>query len=161
MEKSPPHGARRSFPCQGLYAFQGEFKWFNSDGERDLKRHGRFRDKLADIIVEHIDAAISFMSLISVGAKGVRQSYEDAALRGLYNFTKGRTGKRDSLCIVLARHPELSPWSILNKFEMIDWEQKLAGCAILSPHDVLPLQAADFALHSLNKRWGGLELSHS
>jgi hypothetical protein len=64
---------------------------------------------------------------------------------------------RISLYIVLARHPEFSPWSILKKFEQIDWEQKLAGSGIFQPDDVLPLQAADFVLHSFNRAWGGAQ----
>jgi hypothetical protein len=146
-----------TFHAKDFYAFQREFKWFTKDGERDWDRHGKFRDRLADIIIGNADELISFTSQVSVTSRGVKQAYEDAALRALYDFTKGHTGRSDSLYIVLARHPELSPWSILKKFEMIDWEKKLAGCGIFYPDDVLPLQAADFVLHSLNKRWGGAE----
>lgn len=146
------------FHAKDFYSFKGEFKWFTKDGERDWERHGSFRDELSDIIIEFVDELIAFTSQISVGKKGIRQSYEDAALRAVHEFTKGHTGQRgDSLYVVLARHPELSPWSILKKFEIIDWEKRLAGCGIFYPDDVVPLQAADFVLHSLNKRWGGAE----
>jgi hypothetical protein len=34
---------------------------------------------------------------------------------------------------------------------------KISGCGIFQPTDVLPLQAADFVLHSLNRAWGGVQ----
>jgi hypothetical protein len=146
-----------SFHAKDFYAFQGEFKWYDKNNQRDLKRHGRFRDRLADIILDHVDELIVFTSMVPVRDRGIRKAYTDAALRALYDATKFRTRGKDSIYIVLARHPELSPWSILKWFEQIDWERKLAGCAIFQPDDVTPLQAADFVLHSLNKAWGGLE----
>jgi hypothetical protein len=146
-----------TFHATDFYAFQGEFKWFDKDGNRDMKRHARFRDRLADIILEHTDELIVFNSMTPIKDKGTRKAYQDAALRAFYDATKFRMCGKDSLYIVLARHPELSPWSILRRFEQINWEQKLAGCGIFQPDDVLPLQAADYVLHSLNKVWGGIE----
>jgi hypothetical protein len=146
-----------AFHAKDFYAFQGEFKWFDKDNKPDWKRHGKFRDKMADIILDHVEELIVFTSMVPIKDKGTRKAYEDAALRAFYDATKFRTRGKDSLYIVLARHPELSVWSILKKFEQINWEQKLAGCGIFLPDDVLPLQAADFVLHSLNKAWGGAE----
>jgi hypothetical protein len=146
-----------AFHAKDFYAFQGEFKWFEQGSERDWKRHAKFRDKLADIILEHADELIVFTSMAPIKDKGARRAYEDAMLRAFYDATKFRTRGKDSLYIVLASHPELSPWSILKKFEQINWEEKLAGCGIFQPDEVLPLQAADFVLHSLNKAWGGVE----
>jgi hypothetical protein len=146
-----------AFHAKYFYSFQREFKWFDQNGNRDLKRHSRFRDKLADIILEHVEELIVFTSMAPIRDRGTRKAYEDAMLRAFYDATKFRTRGKDSLYIVLARHPELSPWSILKRFEQINWEDKLAGCGIFQPEDVLPLQAADFVLHSLNKAWGGIE----
>jgi hypothetical protein len=95
--------------------------------------------------------------MVPIRDRGTRRAYTDAALRALYDATKFRMRDKDSIYIVLARHPELSPWSILKWFEKIDWENKLAGCSIFGPDDVLPLQAADFVLSSLNRAWGGVE----
>lgn len=146
-----------AFHAKDFYSFQREFKWFDAEGNRDRKRHGKLRDKLADIILEHVEELIVFTSMVPIRDRGTRKAYEDAMLRAFYDATKFRTRGKDELYIVLARHPELSPWSILKRFEQINWEDKLAGCGIFQPDDVLPLQAADFVLHSLNKRWGGLE----
>jgi hypothetical protein len=146
-----------AFHGRTFYTFNDEFRWFKRNGQKDLRRHNRFRDKLADLIVEYADELIAFTSQVSIGRKGVRQSYEDAALRSLYEFTKGQSDEKDSIYIVLARHPEYSQWSILKKFEVIDWEKKLAGCGIFNPRDVLPLQAADFVLHAANTYWSGEE----
>jgi hypothetical protein len=77
-------------------------------------------------------------------------------MRALWDFTKV-ADKNDSLYVILARHPELSPWSIFRKFCAMDWQGRVAGCGIFYPDDVPQLQAADYVLHSLNKRWGGLE----
>jgi hypothetical protein len=145
------------FHATDFYAFQGEFKWFDKKGDRDLERHSQFRDELADIILDHADELIVFTSMVPIRERGTRRAYTDAALRALYDATKFRVRGKHSLYIVLARHPELSPWSILKWFEQIDWEQKLAGCGIFQPDDVPPLQAADYVLHSLNKAWGGIE----
>ena len=98
-----------------------------------------------------------FTSMVPIRDRGTRRAYTDAALRALYDATKFRMRGKDSLYIVLARHPELSPWSILKWFEQIDWEDKLAGCGIFRPDDVLPLQAADFVLSALNRAWGGVQ----
>jgi hypothetical protein len=146
-----------TFRATDFYAFEGEFKWFDKDGNRDMKRHARFRDILADIILEYADELIVFTSMASIKDHGTRKAYQDAILRAFYDATKFRMRGKDSLYIVLARHPEFSPWSILRRFEQIDWEKKLAGCGIFQPDDVLPLQAADYVLHSLNKAWGGME----
>lgn len=146
-----------AFHSKHFYAFRGEFKWFGRDNQPDRKRHGEFRDELTDIILDHADELIAFTSMVPIRDRGTRRAYADAALRALYDATKFRMRGKDSLYIVLARHPELSPWSILKWFEKIDWEDKLAGCGIFRPDDVLPLQAADFVLSSLNRAWGGVE----
>ncbi len=145
-----------SFHATDFYAFQGQFKWIK-DGERDWQRHGEFRDKLADIILDHADELLTFTSMAPIKDKGVRKAYEDAVFRVFWDCSKFKIRDKETLYIVLARHPELSPWSILRKFEQIDWEKKLAGCAIFNPDDVPPLQAADFVLNSLNKAWKGDE----
>ena len=145
-----------TFHAKDFYLFQHKFKWFTPDGERDWKRHGEMRDRLTDIILEHVDEIIAFNSQIPVVSGKVRPSYEDAAMRAIYDFTKPAIG-RDSLYLVFARHPEMSPWSILRNFENIDFEKRLAGCGIFYPGDVPPLQASDFVLSTINKRWGGLE----
>lgn len=146
-----------TFHAKDFYQFKNEFSWFDKNGEPDWKKHGRLRDKLVDIILDNADELIVFTSMASIKDRGTRKAYEDAALRAFYDATKFRTRDKDSLYIVLARHPELSPWSILKKFEQIDWEQKLAGCGVFQPDDVLPLQAADLVLNCLNRAWGGVD----
>jgi hypothetical protein len=143
-----------TFHATDFYAFRREFSWFK-DGERDLPRHAAFRDRLADIIIEHVDGAITFGSMLSVTEKGIRRAYEDAVMRAIYDFTKV-CRPEDDLNIILARHPELTPWAILNTFERINWENRVSGCGIFYPHQMLPLQAADFVLHSINKKWEGI-----
>jgi hypothetical protein len=149
-----------AFHAKDFYSFQGEFKWFDRNNNRDLRRHDKFRDSLADLILNHVDELIVFTSMAPIKERGTRKAYQDAALRAFYDATKFRTTDADSIYIVLARHPELSPWSILKKFEQINWEQKLAGCGIFQPNDVLPLQAADFVLHAVNRAWGAYKLPH-
>ncbi|MGA3303825.1 MAG: hypothetical protein ABSC72_11130 [Methylovirgula sp.] len=144
-----------TFHATDFYAFRREFSWFK-DGEKDLARHSAFRDRLSDIIIEHVDGAITFASMLSVTEKGIRRAYEDAVMRAIYDFTKV-CRPEDDLNIILARHPELTPWAILHTFERINWENRISGCGIFYPHQVIPLQAADFVLHSINKRWEGLE----
>jgi hypothetical protein len=147
----------RAFHAKEFYQFKNDFAWFDKKGQPDWNRHGQFRDKLADIILDHAQELIAFTSMVPIKDRGTRSAYTDAALRALYDATKFRMRGKDSLYVVLARNPELSPWSILKWFEQIDWEDKLAGCGIFRPDDVLPLQAADFVLSSLNRAWGGIE----
>jgi hypothetical protein len=149
----------KAFHARDFYAFKGDFNWLTTNGEHDLVRHGNFRDKLADIILEYTEELLVFTSMAPIRERGTRKAYEDAVMRALFDFTKNKRGVPDSVYVVLARHPEISPWSILRKFEQIDWEGKLAGCGLFLPADVAPLQAADFVLHSANKRWGGLEVA--
>jgi hypothetical protein len=146
-----------SFHAHEFYAFKGEFNWLDANGAPNWKRHGKFRDKLADIILDHVSELIVFTSMAPIKDKGTRKAYEDAAMRAFYDATKFREAGKDSLHIVLARHPELSPWSILKRFEQINWEQKLAGVGVFQPKDVLPLQAADFVLSSVNRAWSGVQ----
>lgn len=146
----------RTFHAKHFYAFRGEFNWMK-DAKPDWQRHGDFRDKLADIILDHADELLAFTSMAPIKDKGLRKAYEDAVFRAFWDCSKFKIRDSETLYIILARHPELSPWSILRKFEQIDWEKKLAGCGIFNPADVPPLQAADFVLHSLNKGWGGIE----
>jgi hypothetical protein len=67
-------------------------------------------------------AGVVFTSMASIKDHGTRKAYQDAILRAFYDATKFRMRGKDSLYIVLARHPEFSPWSILRRFEQIDWE---------------------------------------
>lgn len=144
-----------TFHATDFYAFRRKFCWYK-DGERDFARHSSFRDRLSDIIIEHVDSAITFASMLSVTAKGIRRAYEDAVMRAIYDFTK-LARPEDDLNIILARHPELTPWAILQTFERINWENRISGCGIFYPHQFPPLQAADFVLHSINQKWQGLE----
>lgn len=68
-----------TFHAKDFYALRNEFAWFNKKGEPDWNRHGRFRDKLADIILNHVDELIVFTSMAPIKDKGTRKAYEDAA----------------------------------------------------------------------------------
>ena len=48
------------FHAKNFYHFRDEFKWFDKNNERDVARHDRFNDKLADIILEHVDELMAF-----------------------------------------------------------------------------------------------------
>jgi hypothetical protein len=146
-----------TFHATDFYSFHGEFKWFLPTGERDNHRHSLFRDRLVDIIVTYVDEAIAFTSMVRIPEKGVRGAYRDAVKRSLHEMIKRQCAFNDLIYVVLARHPELSPWSVLKIFEQMNWEKRLAGCGIFDARDIPALQAADFVLHSVNKRWEGAE----
>jgi hypothetical protein len=126
----------RTFHATDFYSFRGEFEWFNGDNQRDLQRQKKLRDRLADIILDNVDELIAFTSMVSIRQNGTRKAYSDAIQRALYDATKFRQREKESLYIVLARHPELSPWTILKWFNQLDWENKLAGCGVFRPDDV-------------------------
>lgn len=46
---------------------------------------------------------------------------------------------------------------LLRYFENFNFDNSLRGCGIFDPHDVIPLQAADYVCHSVNRTWNGLE----
>ena len=140
------------FHAADFYAFQKPFNWYTRDGERDYDRHNAFSNRLADLIIHHVDEAVAFTSPIIVKKGKVRVAYAHGVLLALNDASKLRGD--DPLCVILARHPELSKWSILRCFEQFDWDNRLCGCGIFDPKDVPALQAADFVMHSVNRSWG-------
>jgi hypothetical protein len=145
----------RTFHAKNFYSFRGEFNWLDDDNQPDRQRQRKLRDRLVDVILDNVDELIAFTSMVSIRQNGTRKAYSDVVQRALYDATKFRQREKESLYIVLARHPELSPWTILKWFEKLDLENKLAGCGVFRPDDVLPLQAADFVLHTMKMAWGG------
>lgn len=144
-----------TFHAKDFYAFKREFEWYQ-DGKRDYARHEAFRDRLADIIAEHTDEAIAFTSQISMKKGRLRQSYGDAVARALHRFDRTVHGSEPA-CLIFANHPELSRWTLLRYFENMTAHSSLRGCGVFDPRDVIPLQAADFVCHAVNKSWGGLQ----
>lgn len=146
-----------AFHAKHFYSFQKEFKWLTPEGKPDWERHGKFRDQLADIITANVDEAVVFTSQISLKNNGrVRQAYTDAALRAMHDFTWKKFG-RGGAYVIFARHPEISRWSILRKFEQLNWDSALLGCGVFEAQEVAPLQVADFVCHATNKSWGGIQ----
>jgi hypothetical protein len=145
------------FHAKDFYGYRGEFKWFDHNGEPDAKRHGDFRDQLADIILEHIEQGIAFVNPARKVKRPVKDAYEKGIVDAFVNATRGHPRPHKPLYIVLARHPELSPWSVLKRFEQVNWEDQLAGCGVFSPEEVIPLQSADFVLHTVKHYITGKE----
>jgi hypothetical protein len=147
------------FHAKDFYSFKREFEWFTPAGEKDWPRHSAFRDRLADIITEHVEEALVFTSAVSVDAKEnavFKRAYNDGALRALNSMSR-RIFRDDPAYVILARHPQVPPWLLLRYFENFNWDNALMGCGIFDPRDVLSLQAADFVCHSVNRTWNGLE----
>jgi hypothetical protein len=146
-----------AFHANDFYAFKKEFEWY-IDGQKDWARHAAFRDRLADIIIDHVDEALAFTAAVSVGTeKAVYQrAWRDGALRALNHMSR-RVFGGDPSYVVLARHPHMPPWLLLRYFENFNWDNSLRGCGIFDPHDVVQLQAADFVCHAVNRTWNGLE----
>lgn len=73
------------FHAKDFYSFRRAFEWYTPSGEKDFKRHEALRDRLADIIIEHVDEAVAFTSAVSVrdgaSAKQVEKSVYKRALR--------------------------------------------------------------------------------
>src|SRR5215467_2112276 len=55
-----------AFHAKDFYSFRKQFEWYTPDGKKDVERHTAFRDRLADIIIEHVDEAIAFTAAVSV-----------------------------------------------------------------------------------------------
>jgi hypothetical protein len=147
------------FHAKDFYGFRKEFEWFKPDGQRDLPRHEAFRDRIADIIIEHVEEAVSFASAVWVGAKEkavYKRAYRDGALRAMHQMSR-RVFRGDPAYVILARHPQSPPWLMLRYFENFNWDNALMGCGIFDPKDVIQLQAADYVCHAVNRTWNGLE----
>jgi hypothetical protein len=147
------------FHAKDFYSFRREFEWFTPEGEKDWPRHAALRDRLADIITEHVEEAIAFTAAATanVTEKAVfKRAYQDGALRAL-NAMSRRIFQNDSAYVILARHPQMPPWVLLRYFTNFNWDNSLRGCGIFDPKDVLQLQAADFVCHAVNRTWNGLE----
>jgi hypothetical protein len=143
------------FHATDFYQFRKPFDWFTKDGEPDYGRHNAFSNELADIISHHVDEATAFTSPISLKRGKLRVAYGNGIALAMNDASKMKLFRGEPTYVILARHPELSPWSIIRYFENFDWEKRLLGCGVFDPKDVPPLQAADFILHSINKSWGG------
>jgi hypothetical protein len=146
------------FHAKDFYSFRKEFEWFTPEGERDWPRHAAFRDRLADIITKHVEEAVAFTAAVGVNdtEKAVfKRAYQDGALRALQAMS--RKVFSDPAYVILARHPQMPPWLLLRYFTNFNWDNSLMGCGIFDPRDVLPLQAADFVCHAVNRTWNGLE----
>ena len=122
-----------------------------------MARHSAFRDRLADIITGFTDEAMAFTSQISITDNvKIKDVYKNAAVQAMHRLAwKTFHGKKT--CVIFARHPEVSPRLLLRFFEQQNWDNSLRGCAIFDPLDVVPLQAADFVMHAVNRTWGGAE----
>jgi hypothetical protein len=144
-----------AFHANEFYSFRKEFEWYLPDGKKDLARHGSFRDRLADIITEFADEALAFASEISITENAkIKDVYKNAAVQAMHRLTwKTLDGKRP--CVIFARHPDVSPWLLLRFFEQQSWDNRLRGCGIFDPRDVVQLQTADFVMHAVNRTWGG------
>jgi hypothetical protein len=85
-----------------------------------------------------------------------KRAYRDAALRALNEMYR-RFFRDDPAYVILSRHRDMPPWLLLRYFENFNLDNSLRGCGIFDPHDVIPLQAADYVCHSVNRTWNGLE----
>lgn len=141
-----------AFHANDFYSFKKPFDWYIKDGQRDYERHNAFSYKLADIISHHVDEAVAFTSPISLKKGKLRVAYAHGVALALNEAS--RLLNREPIYVILARHPEMSQWSILRYFENFDWEKRLLGCGVFDPKEVVALQAADYILHSVNKSWG-------
>lgn len=147
------------FHSADFYNFKKDFEWYTPEKQKDWKRHEAFRDRLADLIIEYVEEAITFPANVSVEAteKAVfKRAYADGALRALNEMSR-RVFQDDPAYVILARHPHMPPWLMLRYFENFNWDNALMGCGIFDPRDVPQLQAADFICHSVNRTWNGLE----
>jgi hypothetical protein len=144
-----------AFHAKHFYAFRKEFEWHLPDGQRDWQRHGKFRDRLADIITEFTDEAIAFTSQIEITKTAkIKDVYKDAAVRAMHRLAFKSLYDQKPY-VIFARHPDVSPWLLLRYFEQMSWDNRLRGCGIFDPLDVIQLQAADYVMHSVNRTWGG------
>jgi len=148
-----------AFHATDFYGFKQEFEWFTPEGGKDWPRHEAFRDRLADIIIEYVEEALSFPSAVWTGAseKAVyKRAYRDGALRALNELSR-KVFRGDPAYVILARHRDIPPWLLLRYFANFNWDNSLSGCGIFDPKEVVPLQAADFVCHAVNRQWNGLE----
>jgi hypothetical protein len=149
-----------TFHAKDFYAFRREFEWYTPEGEKNWERHSAFRDRLADLITEHVDEALAFTAAVSVSSTErsvYKRAYADGALRALHDLSREVLKPSGGAHVILARHPDMPPWLLLRYFANFNWDNSLKGCGIFDPREVIPLQAADFVCHAVNRTWHGLE----
>jgi len=143
-----------------FYHFRREFAWYTPQGEKDYPRHAAFRDRLADIIIEHVDEAIAFTSAVSVrdgaSAKQVekavyKRALRDGAFKALSALSREVLRPSGGAYVILARHPDVPPWLLLQLFADMNWDNSLKGCGVFEPADVVQLQAADYLGNAFNR----------
>jgi hypothetical protein len=148
------------FHAKDFYAFQRQFEWYTPDQKKDFSRHEAFRDRLADIITEYVEEAVAFTSAVSVESterSAIKRAYRDGALRAFNALSRETLRPSGGAHVILARHPDMPPWLLLQYFANFNWDNSLKGCGIFDPREVIPLQAADFVCHSINRAWNGLQ----
>lgn len=142
-----------------------EFEWYTPAGEKDYPRHEAFRDRLADIIIENVDEAIAFTSDIPVRLGSSTQQVEksvhkkalrDGAFKALNSLSREVLRPSGGAYVILARHPDMPPWLLLQLFADMNWDNSLKGCGVFSPQDVIQLQAADYLGNAFNRMWNDL-----
>jgi hypothetical protein len=153
------------FHAREFYNFRKEFEWYTSEGEKDFQRHAAFRDRLADIIIEYVDEAIAFTSAVSIrqgsSPKQVEKSVykralRDGAFKALNALSREVLRPSGGAYVILARHPDMPPWLLLQLFADMNWDNSLKGCGVFAPEDVIQLQAADYLCNAFNRMWNEL-----
>lgn len=146
------------FHAAKFHTGNSDFNWRMPNGQRDDKRIARFDKKLASIITENVQGAFSFMAPV-IPTKG--QKPEQAAYRLAVNdafrsmLRRLFWGDFKVQYFVVARRSGVSPISVLHQFEEFKFSDHLAGCGVFPPSEFLPLQAADYVLHAINRKEQG------
>ena len=102
-----------TFHGKNFFSYNDEFRWYRN-GAKDEERHARFRDKLVQIILDHVEEIVGYCNAAEDVARPVREAYKKSIANAFRTLT-GEWGQQ--VYVVLARHPELSPWTVLKIFE--------------------------------------------
>jgi Protein of unknown function (DUF3800) len=140
-----------TFHMTYLEASEKEFRGWDRDRKDNLL------DKLLSIMNEHIPIYTGFANypFRMRERKLTRASIDRLIARSFikcageldWGLDEGELD--DGVSIVFARHPEFSEVNVIKYFNTINKDETLKSCSVASPHDVLPLQAADLFAYEM------------
>lgn len=143
------------FHATDFHTSNGEFAWKTAAGKPAVRRHANFDKRLARMITEHVQGAFAFAAPVTP-IKG--QTAEHAAYRlalddAFRDMLRGWFwGSFRIEYFVVARRSGVAPLTVLENFSTHKLLDHMSGCGVFPPSVVLPLQAADYILHAVNRK---------
>jgi hypothetical protein len=143
------------FHATNFHTRNGEFDWKTKAGKTAVGRRKAFDRRLAKIITDHVQGAFVFSAPVTPtkGQNAEHASYRLALDDAFRDMLRGWFwGSFKIEYFVVARRSGIAPLTVLENFSHYKLLDHMSGCGVFPPSVVLPLQAADYVLHAVNRK---------